>query len=373
MNHQQPEHSTTWILDGFITAESPLVTTLPALKSSRKGNLPSPLPRISIYTESGLEETIYFPGSGIRGKLRRCSRDLVRAMVMEESGNPTPFSIMTHYYLTLGGIKDSEPERRQDVTRVETLRSENPLISLFGASTPWLSSKLMVGHAIPSYPLSQPSVIRGVRSNDFGRNPNQIKYLPPEDVDLMLEEALLNQQRSRLKQELVSIEKSIKKRDSGIEQNRDQEPSDSENREPPLEDRVEQIHQEIEEINEKSQFTVSIGLPLAGYEAIPQNTQLAQRIVLRNVTHIELSLFLQTLDQFALDPIIGSHASTGNGIISAQWEVRQQRPKTPAQSDGQIRLIPYEGIQISSPTLKQHYGNFSSTKGYNFSSPKDIP
>jgi hypothetical protein len=370
MNLQKPDHYTTWILDGVITAESPLATTLPNLHNARRSDLPTALPRMSIYTESGLEETVYFPGSGIRGKLRRCARDIVRTKVIEESGNPTPFSIMTHYYLTLGGVKDSEPEKRHDITRTETLRTENPLISLFGASTPWLASKLMVGHAIPSYPLSQPFVIPGVRSNDFARNPEQLKFLPPDDVGLMLEEALLNQQRSHLKQELATLEKSIKKRDSEKNSpNHQKLPDDGSG--PPLEERIEQIQQEIQEINEKSQFTVSVGMPLSGYEAIPQNTQMTQRIILRNVTPVELSLFLQALDQFALDPIIGSQASTGCGMISAQWTVRQQQPKAPAQSDGQIHLIPYEGIQVSSPTLKQHYGDFSSAAGYNFNSPKE--
>ena len=371
---QQPQNSQeptigSWIFEGTLTTQSPLVTSKPMVGyAKRASDTPAELPRMAIYTDAGLEETIYYPGCGIRGRLRRCARDLIRERIIEQSGNPTPFSLMTHYYLTLGGIKDSEPENRFDVVRSERLRALNPMVSLFGASAPWMSSKLITGHAIPSYPLSQAITISGVRSNDFVRNPGQIQYLPTEDVDLLLEEALLNQQRSRLKQELTQLNKKLRQ----LKKASTKTPEEPNPEQPPLKERKEEITKEIEEINQKSQFTVSVGLPLAGYEAIPQGTQLAQRFILQQVTATELSLFLQALDRFALHPILGGQTSTGNGLVSGHWMVRHQTPNSPASSDGEIHLTPFEGIQITSPTLKQHYGTFNRLDNYDFSTPKEI-
>ena len=77
-------------------------------------------------------EYLYFPATGIRGALRRAARDVLRQIIIDKTGNPTPLSRPT-LFLTLGGIKGSGDMDRSTVADENHWRNANPLLSLFGA------------------------------------------------------------------------------------------------------------------------------------------------------------------------------------------------------------------------------------------------
>lgn len=77
MNHERANY----IFEGTMVAEQPLATCSAALNESNGGK-GKPLPVPSVTTPKGIR--LMFPATGIRGKLRRALRDILRAKLIEK-------------------------------------------------------------------------------------------------------------------------------------------------------------------------------------------------------------------------------------------------------------------------------------------------
>jgi CRISPR type IV-associated protein Csf2 len=110
-----------------------------------------------------LAYTPYFPASAIRGALRRAARNVLFDYIKDKK-----WGLELHRLLTIGGVSSSGPEGDININAIQAFRKNNPLISLFGATSgpnnPWIEGRLSVGHAIPSDPF-QPSIITGIRTD----------------------------------------------------------------------------------------------------------------------------------------------------------------------------------------------------------------
>ena len=95
---------------------------------------------------------------------------------------------------------------------------------------------------------------------------------------------------------------------------------------------------------------VSVGMPLAGYQAIPAGVSLTHRMHLMNSDAVELGLLLAGLAQWSMSPVLGAHHSTGCGMISGQWDVFTPTP-TGKVSLGTVLLTPFEGLQVTGEAL----------------------
>ena len=96
-------------LEGALTANlnwrPARLTRRGAHRRTPRSDPPIPLPRMSVTVEDGNVTLVpYFPGSGIRGKLRRMAEEVVRFGLVGEDG-VSPFSVDDAYYLRNGGVK----------------------------------------------------------------------------------------------------------------------------------------------------------------------------------------------------------------------------------------------------------------------------
>lgn len=320
------------ILKGTMTALAPLATSPPG--GDKKG--PQRLPRERLPVDGQWIEQAHFPGRGIRGKLRRCTLAAVNAALIRAAGAPV-LTVEDWFYNSVGGVKGTGDEDKADLLAVRARRMANPLISLFGSGQPWMNGRLAVGHAVPTVPLT-PVVQAGIRSDDFMRDAAGLELLAPGEAERWLSMAVASSARSKAKAVGKSAERDLRRARRGSDEGLVQE----------AEGRLARSQATAAEADGKALSSVSILMPLEGYEVIPRGTELAHDIRLANATAIEFGLFLAGMREFSLDPRLGAHLAEGCGTIEGRWtvHVREETSWSFALA-GEIGLSPLDGLTIS--------------------------
>lgn len=316
----------TFIFNGYLTAEGPLSTTLPGLadkKPSSQNPMPTPIPKMGL--------KMYMPGAGIKGLLRHHGSMAMVEAFKEQTGKQ--IDLQSYYINTKGGIKGGGKETAIPLEMINAFRQKNPVVSLHGASTPWLTGKLIVTNAIVTKPI-EPVVISGVRKDDL-RNPIQratmIEFLNPEAFEEWAQSIDETKENSDAGKAIKELQKQLKNATEESE--------------------ILRLTAELEGIKQskKDKGFVSAQLPLTGYEAIPVGAELEQKIILRNGSLIELGVLLLSLNRWAYDaPILGAHAATGGGLFNANWEVTSA-----GETIGSVKFTPWVGIEVQGQLLDQ--------------------
>jgi CRISPR/Cas system CSM-associated protein Csm3 (group 7 of RAMP superfamily) len=336
---QQPR--ATYVFEGTITAEQPLATCSAALKEAEKARRgdkfgPTPVP----YIQTELGRRLMFPATGIRGKMRRTLRDVLRDALIKRTGEEKPLTLRQHYMLTLGGVKGSEEVDRASVAHQALWRDKNPLLSLFGAGDAgdlgFMTGRLSVGNAI-CVDACDPSVFSGARADDLYRDRQQLEFLGDGEIAALIAMSKGNRDRSITQAKLKKAEAALKKLAksgtdlSGVEK---------------LQAEVAELKAELDQIKEASDedISVSAGMPLAGYEAIPVGSKLNHRMILSNANLVELGALLASIEQMSLSPLLGGHIAAGCGLVSMSWEVFSVRAGEGKRSIGSVSFEPFAGV-----------------------------
>lgn len=333
--------SKTFVLTGSFFSEQPLATCSKDLNDREGGSgKPTPIP----HTNTAYGRRLFFPATGIRGKLRRSARDVIRDSVIARTGKATPFSIEQHYLLTLGGVKSSGSESKSSVAHDAFWRQKNPLLSVFGAGAAgvlgFMAGHLSVGNAICKDDVTE-EIFSGARTDEFYRDRQQVSYLSPSDIKSLVMQAEGNRDSSTLRKELKAAEAAAKK--AKRQENADVEQA-------ALAD-ITRLTAELESVQEESGASaVSVGMPLAGWKAIPQGQTLEQRMFLQRSNEIELGLLLASLNRFAMMPILGAHTGYGCGMVSGEWSV-SETTTSGIKRIGSIRLLPFDRLEIEGEAL----------------------
>ena len=354
----------TFVLEGSLTAEAPLATcSLELNEREGRDNKPKPIPS----TMTPLGKRLMFPSSGIRGALRRRARDVLRNIVIEKTGNPTPFTLDEHYFLTLGGVKGSGAQERSTVAMEAEWRRKNPLLSLFGAGDAgvldFVQGHLSVGNAVAES-VEEPVIFSGSRTDDIYRDKSQIRYLSDEDIASLVSRAKGGKDRSALQAELKTLERDLKKAKSGKKEEADD-----------LQARVDALKSQISQVIDTSGTSeVSLGRPLPGWQAIPQGCLMNHRMLLVRSNEIELGFLLETLNGFAMDPILGAHFANGHGLVSGEWIV-YEATLTGRNEIGKVSLSPYSPVVTTGEPLqnaRKAFGAYVDAMEWDFSIPKVV-
>lgn len=347
-----------FVIEGTITAVQPLATCSAALKENeerlRGKNTATPVPYIS--TAEG--RRLMFPATGIRGKLRRALRDVLRQNLIQRSGEEKPLSLDEHYFLTLGGIKGDEAVDRASVSHEQQWRESNVLLSLFGAGSAgvlgMVHGRLAVGNAICES-VSHPVVFSGARSDDLYRDRSQVEFLSDADVKALIVQSEGTRDASAIKREAKALEKARKEaRSAKNEQLVDQ-----------LSVEIQRLEDAANNVKSEAGVKNTVGMPLAGWEAIPAGSVMEHKFILNNANHIELGALLAALDQFSMMPTLGAHYAAGCGLVSGSWEVFKVTPGVGKTSLGVLALEPFAGIlSISAPKDSELFSAREAFQGY---------
>ncbi|MGO1603243.1 MAG: hypothetical protein ACTHXU_12665 [Halomonas sp.] len=354
----------TYIFEGRLVAEQPLATcSKDLLDREGKKNQPTPIPT----TQTAMGERLLFPASGLRGGLRRACRDVVRECVINSTGNDKPFDLDTHFMLSLGGIKGAGEEDKASVTRIADLRKQNPLINLFGAgdagTAGFVSGRLGIGNAICEEPL-EPVIFSGARLDDIYRDPDQADFLSNADLIRLTDMASGNRELSRLKAEATKLKRSFyEARESGNAESVQA-----------ITDQLDTLETKMAGIREESGSKNSIGMPLAGWKAIPQGATMTQRTIMRRATDVDLGLFLATLNRFGLEPILGAHYANGNGLVSGEWTVYEVTTAGKKEI-GRVEMLPFDTTTVTGEPLlaaQKAFDAFIDQGDWNFNQPEKV-
>ncbi|MDK2126245.1 hypothetical protein [Parachitinimonas caeni] len=350
----------TYLLIGSLVAEEPLATCSRDLKDAYEAengpNKPTPVPVM----QTAMGNRLYFPATGIRGALRRCSRDVIRQHVIAATGNAKPWSLDQHYLMTLGGLQSEESDRAS-VADVEKWRQANVHISLFGGGgvgyLNFVQGHLNVGNAICE-DACEPTIFSGARVDDFSRDGRQIAYLSDGDIQSLIQRSHSVKARTDMAKQLKIAQKAWRdaKASGG-----DVDAAKAEMA--ALEDQI---------AASKKAGSVSVKMARAGYQAIPQGARMAQRCRLLQSNPVELGCLLAALSEFAMQPHLGAHGGTGCGLVSGEWEVFEVL-STGKQSLGMIKLTPYEPLELGSPALleaRSAFDSYLSSGKWDFSVPQ---
>ncbi len=345
-------------LDGALTAQSPLTTTPPALKGRpHDADQPLPLPKMVVTYGDSRATVPYMPGSGIRGRLRRCGVDIVsRAM-------PDGFRLQDYYYLAIGGVKGADAERKSDFAAAAARRAANPLIGLFGAGAPWMQGRLSVSHAVPRTPVTEQS-ISGARLDDIGGAGTAITLLRAEDQAQWIEMAFHNAERSRKDAALRRLKTELSGRGRSSVVDRAE-----------LQAGMDALTREIAGHTARAYADLSVQRPLSGYEFIAPGTVLTQSMTLTHATTFEIGALVAILRAFALNPVLGGKAAHGNGVVSARWAVTARESRSvETTARGEVVLTPFEPLAVDDAFLDRCATDFQSALEagrFDFTAPSD--
>lgn len=315
----------TFVFDGEVIARSNLTTCGPSLSKSAGKDI-KPVPVI----HAGTGSFMYMPGSGTRSKLRGCATNIVRETLRKRGMKF--LTLADAQLLRVGGIKQAGTEAALDTTeRAEMLR-KNPLLAIFGGSTPWVEGKLAVGNLQCKLPIEpgvfEPVIVDGVRADILRRDPEMVEFLTPDAIGEYTRTIANVKHYAKIKAEIADL----KRRAFAA----------------PDADTRKALRTQADKLvkDSKDQAIVSAQMPLSGYKAIPKGAVLDSALRLRNATSIELGCFLSAMNRFAVDPFIGAHIAHGAGEISGNWQVRVAGGGV----IGSIELVPFVGLLIEDST-----------------------
>jgi hypothetical protein len=313
----------TYHLVGVVNADSPLATCGPALSKANPKGAPTPVP--SFVGEAG--RVMYMPGSGFKSKLRGAACNLIFEALKTRGAKL--LSLADAQLNRVGGIKQGGSEAAINTTDYLAMIAANPVLGIFGASTPWISGKGMFGHLTCQNPNLEPMVVDGVRADIVRREPTVSEYLADGALDQYAAETGKAKVYSLVKAQIKELTRQIAK-SKGDDKKVFQA----------------QLAALEKRVKDEGLTTVSALMPLSGYQAIPPGSKLDSKLTLVGVSELELGCFLAAMGKFAQNPVLGAHSAHGAGQISGTWSV----VKVGSGNIGSVTVEPYVGLNIDNAT-----------------------
>ena len=323
-------------MTGTITAESDISVSPPDHSRNEGRAKVMTLPEKSVWRGGQLMTTVYVPGSSIRGALRNtASRTLAAARARGRS----PMTPDEFLLIAKGGIKDRKgagtDERVVDYKAIAKRRSEQPIVSLFGAMAEKIAGRWQIGDAVPREPLEKPNRKgRGVRSHPFQRQPELAGFMDASEYESFLENDAKRVEANLAEDKAESLGRKI-----GSER-KSQEPDNE--RIEAWKAEQENLKEKAGKLREEAGGAVNIQQLLGGWEAIPAGTRMDHRMRLREATEDELAWAFFALRRLARDGRIGAHESAGEGYFSAEYRLRLAVDDGDFEEAGTLRIADHE-------------------------------
>lgn len=271
--------------------------------------------------------------STFRGGLRRAAVNEAWGLAADAPNKPT---IDDYVYGAVGGVKGKEKETVETVATRARRRALNPVVGLFGASTPWDAGRAIT----PSLEADPDFIDRDAYAREGDVKPSQMIGARRSDdmtmshglQDLLSGDPLdrWNEMRSQTKKDI-----EVQRRIDELEKER---------RQASPEERP-KIENSIKKEKDKLSGSNSLLLPFA-HQVMPAGTPLTQKIVLKNVSEVEAGLFLAAIDRlWSENPAFGGKKSHGYGLIEGGWDVKLKVGRR-TEDAGKITVAPYEGIDV---------------------------
>ena len=296
----------TYLFTGTLTTREPFACSPPHHRGPDKRLL---LPRTVVSSAAGPLESVFIPGSTIRGSYRHACADAT----LEREAR---VSLERYLELKVGGVKGSGEAPRVGLTERAAYLEGDPFLDLFGAgrsSIGWIHSRLDVGAALPEEP-TQPILVNGARG-DATTDPMLLEVLDAREREAVLDGLAANRARSQAAAEARELVRRIRQATRAGQDTAE------------LERTLDAARRtEAHAAREQAELVgsdVSLLLTLPGYEAIPAGTVLQHRMFCKHVSERQMALLMGGLERFAHDPRFGAHRAQGCGRMRVDYQVKR--------------------------------------------------
>ena len=338
----------TIYLEGAITTDTPYATSPEGWRGRNDEQL---LPRIPVNIGGAIKPQPYIPASGLKGKLRRSAAHVILDR-FTDAGEIITFE--DWLLLASGGVKGSEREDIDPRDRAKIIE-QSAMLSLFGAGASpaggMVGAKLHIFPALPQGDV-ETAFVKGARAHEDKR-PVLGEILPPEEMGKVALYSAANRDRSRLKKETEALDRKVRDEEKAVAKGKPTMTGEElrKLREAAAQAKVD--HDEAVAAQKVVGSDVSLGRPLPGYEVIPAGLDIPHAMQLMAVTTAEAGLFIEALDRFALDPVIGAHVSSGCGRISARYDVMvRRRGERHFEVVGQLSFGGLDGLNTEGDVIR---------------------
>ena len=320
------------VMKGTVTAETDISVSPPDHSAKEGPATVLTLPEKSVWRGGHIVQTVYIPGSSLRGALRNGAARAVAADRASRQQRMTPEDFLL---VAKGGIKDRKEagrdERDVDYEAAAKLRRKEPIVSLFGAMAEKIAGRWQVGDAVPIEPLTTPDRKgRGVRSHPFQRQPELAGYMSENAYNEFLE-----QDKKRVEANVAEDKAEDLDRKIAREKKR---PEPDNDRIGEWESDSKELKENVEELRKEAGGTVNIQQVLGGWQAIPEGTEMHHRMRLRDVTEDELAWAFFALRRLAREGRLGAHESRGEGYFRAAYDLRLATDGGDFEEAGRLRI-----------------------------------
>ena len=320
--------------EGILKTESPFACSPPEHEHPKlKYKM---LPRMTVHVGGFFQELPMINASTIRGSLRRaaCSVVLERFRAVGQQA-----TLEDYLLWSIGGVKGSGKEELDLSSRSSIIRN-SAILATFGAGASpaggMVGGRFMVGAAIPTeiFPVT---VINGARSAE-NRNPDLADLIGIAGMEQAQEYTRANTQRAALTREVKQQQSALWKAEKALKEKTGKRPTTEEDV-ASLKEKLDASKALLAAAGEEAKEAVSdnsIGMPLAGYEVIPPGIEFPHLMEVKAVSSLHVGFIVDALSEFAVDPILGAHCSTGCGNVSARYSVKVRKNRERMLTDDGI-------------------------------------
>jgi len=341
----------TVFFEGTLKLESPFASCPP---TDTKSNV-ARLPRLPVYRGGAFELVPHVKPAAIRGKIRRAAAEVLRARY-EQAG--ADIKEVDWFLWTVGGVKGNQRETMDVIERAKIIE-DSALLAMFGAgASP--AGGMVSGTSFridPGIPLStEVGIVSGARGAE-NLNPALSTFLSPAEMERVQEYTDANAERSKKNNSVKALKAELSKlirkagKNGKAATKEDSQALDAKRLEMAT---AEAEHAELSDHAQEVGSSNAMGRPLAGYEVLPQGLEIPHGLQLVAATEAHIGFILESIAEFALDPVIGAHISSGCGKISADYAVRFRagRGRVSTQA-GTMAFSGRGGLEIQSEFLER--------------------
>ena len=337
------DNKVTVYLRGEITTETPFANS--PINSVKQPNGPRLLPRMPVNLGGRWVQVPVIQASTIRGKLRRAAAQVILEKFVE-AGLQTQFEDWLLW--AVGGVKGTRKDQGISIKERQEIIESSPLLAMFGAGESragFVGARFHIDPAIPDQDV-ETTIVEGARRAE-NQNPALVEILDPEEIPKVDLYTAANRERSGIKSEIRDLTNAIKK----ANRNKDKELANSLKSELAA---LESQQKEAEAAQRQFGSDVTIGMPLAGYEVMGAKAVIPHRMLMQSASVEQIGFVIKALEDFAIDPRIGAHTTSGCGLISGDYNVSVRRTRRgDIETIGQITWDGFTGLKIVGDEIEQ--------------------
>jgi CRISPR type IV-associated protein Csf2 len=302
--------------EGFLTAVTPVAVSPP--EHFEEKNRLFLLPREIVYDGPEPRKYPVIPASTFRGALRHAVTGYAFDTLNESAGRKL-FRVNDYIWTAQGGVTDRKAEGAEEyveISKPERVRSENPIMGLFGNFTFKMGSLVEMRAArAEDGEAAIITVPAQVRTDPLERDYGLLGLFDKTDLGAFKEELIARRAMVKSEKEVERLEAQLRNVKDGKKEMKPEEVQK-------LRDRVDDLRRRVDELGESAGGAVNLQQITTRVEAIAAGSVLRHGWMLKDVSVEEAAVFLLAWRTWTADGArLGAVARSGFGRLTGSYDI----------------------------------------------------